>query len=119
MTDAGLLVGTVDYLAPELIEGRATEASADQYALACLLYECLTGTPPFRRPTEAATLWAHMQDVPPPLPAGCADLAPPSTGRLRSRPRIDIPAAEPSSRMSAPDCRRMTSRHRAVRRPVS
>ena len=86
MTDAGLLVGTVDYLAPELIEGHATDARADQYALACLLYECLTGTPPFRRPTEAATLWAHMQDVPPPLPAGSADLAPPIHRALAKSP---------------------------------
>jgi sugar lactone lactonase YvrE len=86
MTDTGLLVGTVDYLAPELIEGHATDARADLYALACLLYECLTGTPPFRRPTEAATLWAHMQDVPPPLPAGCADLAPPIHRALAKSP---------------------------------
>ena len=86
MTDTGLLVGTVDYLAPELIEGHATDARADQYALACLLYECLTGTPPFRRPTEAATLWAHMQDVPPPLPAGCAELAPPIHRALAKSP---------------------------------
>ena len=111
MTGTGQLVGTVDYLAPELIEGHATDARADQYALACLLYECLTGTPPFRRPTEAATLWAHMQDVPPPLPAGCADLAPRSTGRSRSRPRIDTPPAGPSLadvRVTAADARGQT-----------
>ena len=83
MTDAGLLVGTVDYLAPELIEGRATEATADQYALACLLYECLTGTPPFRRPTEAATLCGRTCRTCRPLPAGSADLAPRSTGRFK------------------------------------
>jgi hypothetical protein len=32
-----------------------------------VLYECLAGKPPFRRATEAETLWAHMQDEPPPL----------------------------------------------------
>lgn len=91
MTGTGQLVGTVDYLAPELIEGRPTDARADQYALACLLYECLTGTPPFRRPTEAATLWAHMHDMPPPLPAGCADLAPPIHRALAKLPSDRYP----------------------------
>jgi Protein kinase domain/WD40-like Beta Propeller Repeat len=60
LTVTGQLVGTVDYLAPEVIEGRPADGRSDQYALACLLYECLTGAPPFRRETEAATLWAHM-----------------------------------------------------------
>jgi Tol biopolymer transport system component len=86
MTVTGQLVGTVDYLAPEVIESRATDARADQYALACLLYECLTGTPPFRRSNEAATLWAHMQDVPPALPADCADLTPPIHRALAKSP---------------------------------
>lgn len=91
MTGTGQLVGTVDYLAPELIEGRPSDARADQYALACLLYECLTGTPPFRRPTEAATLWAHMQDAPPPLPAGRVALAPPIHRALAKSPADRYP----------------------------
>ena len=91
MTGTGLLVGTVDYLAPEVIEGHAADARADQYALACVLFECLTGTPPFRRPTEAATLWAHMQDAPPPLPASCADLTPPIRRALAKSPADRYP----------------------------
>jgi protein kinase-like protein/WD40 repeat protein len=86
MTGTEQLVGTVDYLAPEVIEGRPAEATADQYALACLLHECLTGTTPFRRPTEAATLWAHMQEAPAPLPTTCADLAPPIRRALAKAP---------------------------------
>jgi serine/threonine protein kinase/DNA-binding beta-propeller fold protein YncE len=91
MTGTGLLVGTVDYLAPEVIEGHGADARADQYALACVLFECLTGTPPFRRPTEAATLWAHMQDAPPPLPANCADLTPPLRRALAKSPADRYP----------------------------
>ena len=60
-TDTGRLVGTLDYLAPEQIRGERVDARTDQYALACVLYECLTGAPPFQRETEAETLWAHMQ----------------------------------------------------------
>lgn len=60
-TDTGRLVGSLDYLAPEQIAGERVDSRSDQYALACVLYECLTGTPAFRRESEAETLWAHMQ----------------------------------------------------------
>ncbi len=67
-TDSERLVGTLDYLAPEQIRGEQVDGRADCYALACVLYECLTGTPPFRRATEAEALWAHLQEEPSPLP---------------------------------------------------
>ncbi len=65
-TEAGL-VGTLDYLAPEQIRGEPVDGRSDQYALACVLYECLAGAPPLRRETEGETLWAHLHDEPPPL----------------------------------------------------
>ena len=74
-TDTGRVVGTLDYLAPEQIRGEAVDGRTDCYALACVLYECLSGEPPFRRDTEAETLWAHMQDEPPSL-HGHPDLDP-------------------------------------------
>jgi class 3 adenylate cyclase/tetratricopeptide (TPR) repeat protein len=64
-TLTGQLLGTLDYLAPEQIRGESVDRRSDQYALACLLYECLAGQPPFHRETEAETLWAHMQEEPP------------------------------------------------------
>jgi DNA-binding beta-propeller fold protein YncE/ABC-type branched-subunit amino acid transport system substrate-binding protein len=66
-TDTGRMVGTLDYLAPEQIRGDPVDARTDCYALACVLYECLAGKPPFRRDTEAETMWAHMQEQPAPL----------------------------------------------------
>ena len=60
VTRAGRWVGTLDYVAPEQIEGRPVDARTDVYALGCVLYELLTGTPPFARETELATLWAHV-----------------------------------------------------------
>ena len=68
-TIPGRLAGSLDYLAPEQIRHEDVDGRADQYALACVLYELLSGTPPFRRETEAQTLWAHMQEEPTALPA--------------------------------------------------
>ena len=67
-TSEPALFGTIDYVAPEQIRGEEIDGRADVYALGCLLYECLVGVSPFRRGTDAATLFAHLEDEPPPLP---------------------------------------------------
>jgi streptogramin lyase len=61
----GHLLGTVDYAAPEQIRGDPVDARADVYGLGCLLYECLTGVVPFVRPSEVATIFAHLHEEPP------------------------------------------------------
>jgi hypothetical protein len=61
-TTASGLAGSLDYLAPEQIRRGEVDGRTDQYALACVLYEVLTGAPPFRRASEAQTLWAHMHE---------------------------------------------------------
>jgi streptogramin lyase len=73
--EAGLSLGTPSYVAPEQIEGREVDGRADQYSLACLLCECLTGEPPFPRGSEAATLFAHLEETPP-APAGLEQVIP-------------------------------------------
>jgi serine/threonine protein kinase len=67
MTRTGSFVGTIEYCAPEQIEGGDVDARTDVYALACVLYETLTGTPPFHRPSEVAVLNAHLHAQPPRL----------------------------------------------------
>jgi serine/threonine protein kinase len=67
ITGTGEFVGTIDYMAPEQIEGKTVDARADLYALGCVVFECLAGVPPYRRETEVAVLWAHMRDEPPVL----------------------------------------------------
>jgi hypothetical protein len=67
ITKTGQFMGTVDYVAPEQIRGDELDGRADVYSLGCVVYECLTGSPPFRRDSEVATMYAHLeQDVPSP-----------------------------------------------------
>jgi DNA-binding beta-propeller fold protein YncE/tRNA A-37 threonylcarbamoyl transferase component Bud32 len=66
-TATGEIVGTIDYVAPEVIEGKALDARSDLYSFGCLLYECLSGQPPFHRDSEFAVLWAHINEPPPKL----------------------------------------------------
>ncbi|WP_413755714.1 serine/threonine-protein kinase [Streptomyces sp. MMBL 11-3] len=64
-TTVGQFVGTLDYVAPEQISGRPVDGRCDVYSLACVVYETLTGRPPFQRDDDMALLWAHQYDVPP------------------------------------------------------
>jgi YVTN family beta-propeller protein len=59
LTSTGQFVGTVDYVAPEQLEGGPVDRRADVYSLACVAFHLLTGEPPFRRDTQLATMFAH------------------------------------------------------------
>jgi YVTN family beta-propeller protein len=65
LTGSGQVLGTIDYVAPEQVEGGPVDGRADQYSLGGVLFECLTGMVPFRRDSELAVLWAHVHDPPP------------------------------------------------------
>ncbi|HSL66136.1 MAG TPA: serine/threonine-protein kinase [Gaiellaceae bacterium] len=68
LTETGQFLGTADYTAPEQIERKPVDRRADVYSLGCVLYECLTGEPPFRSDSLMGVLWAHVS-APPPRPS--------------------------------------------------
>jgi len=67
LTRSGFFVGTISYAAPEQFTGGDIDGRADVYSLGCVMFECLTGRPPFERPHEPAVMYAHLQDAPPPV----------------------------------------------------
>ncbi len=65
ITTGGLVVGTPEYMSPEQASGDpAVNEASDQYSLACVAFEMLTGEPPFRGANAQATLAKHVMDAP-------------------------------------------------------
>ncbi|MGI8752199.1 MAG: serine/threonine-protein kinase [Acidimicrobiales bacterium] len=65
LTKTGIVLGTPKYLSPEQVEGMEPDARADLYSLGVVLFEMLTGEPPFSGPTDMATALSHLRDPPP------------------------------------------------------
>ena len=65
VADPRQIVGTIDYVAPEQIRDDEVDGRADIYSLACLFYECLTGDVPFRRGSDVAVIYAHLEEAAP------------------------------------------------------
>jgi Protein kinase domain/CHAT domain/Tetratricopeptide repeat len=76
VTGAGVFVGTLDYCAPEQIQGQQVDARTDEYALACAVFTLLSGEPPFHRDDDMAVLYAHLSEPPPRLTSRRRDLPP-------------------------------------------
>ncbi len=77
LTARDRVLGTVDYVSPEQIEGSEPDARADIYALGCVLFEMLTGQPPFAdRKGGMAKMWAQVNAEPPSVREGRPDVSP-------------------------------------------
>ena len=76
LTQPGMVTGTVDYLAPELIRGEDATPASDVYALGCTVYECLVGRPPFYGRSVFEAVTAHLDEEPEDPAALRADLSP-------------------------------------------
>src|SRR5690606_38480663 len=75
-TAAGDILGTVGYMSPEQASGRPVDYRADQFALGLLIYELVTRTRPFERPTTAQSIVATIEADPPPIDALNPDVPP-------------------------------------------
>jgi serine/threonine-protein kinase len=81
LTRTGIVLGTPKYLSPEQIRGDEPEARADLYSLGVVLFEMLTGTPPFVGNNDMAIALAHLNDPPPLVSSRVLDV-PPALDRL-------------------------------------
>ncbi len=87
LTRTGMLVGTMDYIAPERLEDRPGDGRSDIYALGCVLFEALTGQVPFPRDSDVAKMYAHMNE---PVPSA-----------RQFRPEVPPPLAETATKAMA------------------
>jgi eukaryotic-like serine/threonine-protein kinase len=97
LTSPGQMLGTLDYIAPELLRGAEPGPGSDLYALGCVVFECLAGTPPFGGRNVFEVGMAHLGDRPAD-PCHGRDDAPPELSRavlaaLAKRPEERPPSA--------------------------
>src|SRR5271154_115369 len=68
LTDQGQIVGTLQYMSPEQLQGKEADARSDLFSFGCVLYEMLTGRRPFEGPNAATVIAAILDKAPAPLP---------------------------------------------------
>ena len=105
LTSPGQFVGTPDYSAPEQIQGRAVDGRTDQYALACVTYQLLTGALPFESHQGMAALLGHLSAPPPSLVARMPEL-PGAVNQVLARAMAKAPAERYASCLDFADALR-------------
>lgn len=76
ITTTGMAMGTPEYMAPEQCEGSLVDGQSDIYGLGCIIYEMVTGKPPFLADTPLAVAYKQVHETPPLLSKKCPDIPP-------------------------------------------
>ncbi len=106
-SSTGTILGTPGYMAPEQARGNAVDARTDVFALACVLYKCVTGKGPFTGPDAVATLAKLLLDDPAPM-SSLQPNTPQALDELAARAMAKDPADRPqSARAFADELRRI------------
>ena len=97
LTRLGQAVGSIHYMSPEQIRAeREPDARTDVYGLGCVVYECISGSPPFAGRKPMQVMWAHLRDEPADPCAGRAEI-PPDFGAAVNRALAKEPEGRPQS----------------------
>lgn len=91
MTQTNAVVGTAQYLSPEQARGEKVDARSDLYSTGCVLFELLTGRPPFKADSAVAVAYQHVSEVPP-APSSIAGDIPESLDRVVLKAMAKNPA---------------------------
>jgi eukaryotic-like serine/threonine-protein kinase len=83
LTRTGMVLGSANYVAPEQAQGEAVGPPADQYSLGCVLFEAVTGRPPYQGPTAVAIATQHVSAPVPDPRQQCPDLPTPAATLIR------------------------------------
>jgi hypothetical protein len=90
LTATGEVIGTIDYMAPEQIEGRRVDARTDVYALGCVLFHAVTGRVPYPERESSSKMWAHLNE---PAPTAGGPLDPVIRRAMAKDPGDRFPSA--------------------------
>lgn len=117
LTEAGMIMGTPTYMSPEQAKGEQVDARSDIYALGVMMYESLTGKPPFQGESPMTVLVAHIKDLPRPMPRdGSIPNVPPAVEKVVLSCLEKEPALRPQSTVQLVD--RLVTAMKSVREPA-
>ncbi|WP_433515814.1 protein kinase domain-containing protein [Nonomuraea sp. CA-143628] len=106
LTDAGMVLGTAAYCAPEQAEGAPVTPAVDIYALGVVAYECLVGQRPFEGESAVTIALKHIREAPPPLPA---EIPPPVRALVERALSKDPLARYPTARAMSETARKIAA----------
>ncbi|MER6946861.1 protein kinase [Nonomuraea sp. NPDC000554] len=116
LTDAGMVLGTAAYCAPEQAEGAPVTPAVDVYALGVVAYECLVGQRPFDGDSAVTIALKHIREAPPPLPA---EIPPPVRALVERALSKDPDRRHPSAKAMSEAARQAAAGQPATPEPVA